>query len=129
MVDARIAQHSLQRLIGEISCAAINLECVIDELPQRLGAEDFEHRGFEHVIAQPPIDERGGDGRHRFHCVGSGSHAGDFLFNEFKFAEGFAKLPARVRVLNGQAKTGLCRAGTTCAESRAAKIQNRKRNF
>jgi hypothetical protein len=94
LVDARIPKHPLQWLVGKVSRAAIHLESIVHEQPQRFGSEDLQHRRFEHVILKAAVDQRRGDGGHRLHGVSAGGHAGDFLFDQLELAEGVAELAA-----------------------------------
>jgi hypothetical protein len=102
LVDPRIAQHPLERQRGEVSSAAMDLEGVVDDHPERLGREDLQHRGLDHVILQPSVDERCGDRGHRAHRKGIGSHARKPLLDEFEIAERVAKLPPGAGVMRGQ---------------------------
>ena len=103
----------------------MDLEAVVDRIPQTLGGENFEHRRFEHVILEAAIDERRRHLGHRFHRVDVGRHAGDFFLHQVEIAERFVELLARVRVLDRQAQAGLGRAGAAGAKSRASEIQAR----
>ena len=129
VIDPRIAQHAFEWQVGEVRRAAVDLERVVDDLPQRLGREDLQHRRLDHVILQPAIDERRGDGRHRLHRVGARRHARDLLFHQLEIAERVAELTPRPRVMRGEAQAGLRRAGAARAESRAAKIEHAERDL
>src|SRR5215472_7683343 len=49
LVDARVAHHSLQWKIGHVGRAAMDLEYIVDALPDSFGREHFQHRSLEHV--------------------------------------------------------------------------------
>ena len=57
LVNSRIAHHALQRKIGHICRAAMDLEHIVDAFPKPLGREHFQHRRLEHVIFQTAVDE------------------------------------------------------------------------
>ena len=63
----------------------MNLERVVDD-SIALGREDFEHRGFEHVILEAAVDERRRHLGHRFHRVDVGGDAGDLLLHQIEVA-------------------------------------------
>ncbi len=102
LVDAMVAEHAFEWSIGEVGGAAEYLECVVDDRPQPFGAPDFEHRRFEHVVFEAAIDEAGGNGRHGFHGVRPGGHAGEFLLHEFKLGQRTAELAPCAGVIGGE---------------------------
>ena len=106
----------------------MDLEAVIDRIPQTLGGENFEHRRFEHVILETAIDERRRHLGHRFHRVNVGCHARDFLLHEVEVAQRLVELLTSVGVFDGEREAGLGSAGAASAKGSAAKIEHGKRD-
>ena len=106
----------------------MDLEAVIDRIPQTLGRENLQHRRLEHVILEAAIDQRRRHLGHRFHRINVGRHARDFFLHQVEIAQRFVELLARVRVLDRETQAGLGRAGATGAKSRASEIQHSERD-
>ena len=106
----------------------MDLEAIIDRIPQTLGRENFEHRRFEHVILEAAIDQRRRHLGHRFHRIDVGRGAGDFFLYQVKIAQRFVELLALVRVLDRETKAGLGCAGAAGAKSRASEIKHSERD-
>ena len=107
----------------------MNLEGVVDRLPEAIRCKNLQHRRLDHVILEPAIDERSRHRRHRFHRINIGRHSPDFLFHEIEVAQSFLKLAPSVRVFDREAQTGLRRTRATRAESGAAEIKDRQCDF
>ena len=129
LVDARVAQHALERGVVEIRSAAVDLEGVVHRFPQTLGREDLQHRRLHHVVFEPAVDQRRGHRRHRFHGVNIGRHPADFFLHQIELAQRFLELPPRIRVCDRELQARFRATGATRAKSGPSEVQHRQRHL
>ena len=128
-VQPGVAHHPLEGLIGEEARPAPDLQAVIDDPPQGIAGEDFDHRGFQHVILGPAVDQSGRVIGRAFHRISLRGGEGDFFFDQFKLAQRLPELPAGVRPLDHLLQAKLRGPGATRPERGPPEVQNREREF
>ena len=128
-VDPGIAHHPLVGLVGEIALAAVDLERLVDALPERLGREDLEDRRLEHVVLGAAVDQGGGLVGRRLHRIGGGGEVGDLLLDELEVGQRPAELDAAGGVPRGRGEADLGQPRATGAEGRPAEVEHRERDL
>ena len=123
-VDPGVPHHPLERLIGEVRGAAVNLKGVIDDLPKDFGGEDFEHGRFQHEVSFAGIDEGCRLIGAGFHRKRPGLHVRQFFFHKLEAAERLAKLHAGIGVGHRPGHAIFRRAGATRAKRGAAEVED-----
>src|SRR5581483_1043194 len=89
-VQADVAQHPFDAVLGHVAGAAVDLDALVDDVPGRLGGEELGHGDLPHRVVAPGV----GPGRavdqllRRFQLRG---HGGDLVADGLVLADGPAE--------------------------------------
>ena len=118
-VDPGVAPVALGGVVLDVARAPEDLDVLVDDVVEHLGAPDLDHRALDVVLLDPlqgglgvveahagevPVDHPGGAVDDRLGHVGEDRHLPDLVLDQAEARDGLAERGARVAVLGGGAR-------------------------